>query len=771
MRRPTAWNRVAEGLIDYRHWAVAIACLVALVAWPGSQRLRWDISLEGMFSDESPLKQDFLQLKRRFPGSELLMVVYRDEAFWEADGSGLARQATWRQAIERLAGVRQVLDLSSVDQSLRQWAGPRNGLLAGDSQLARRSLELLADLCHQQPGPWLGMIVLLEPERGDGGGSGQTLASLKRVVAEPPEGLEAGWLIGETVMLADGFQLVANDGRRLGWMTGGLLIGLLSVGLRSWRWAVISVVVVQWSLLVTRGCLGFLGLPLSMVSSMLTALVTVIAVAAMMHWMLAQQRYLGRGESPDRSMRLATIGVIQPVFWSALTNAIAFASLLLARVGPVRDYGLMMSLSSLIVLTGLLFWVPGLSLVATSLGGSQLHVPGRRVWNAWLTRSAAWAVAHRRLGLLLTAGLLLYAALGVSRLEVETDFLKNFDAREPIAQGYRLVEENFGGAGVWDVLLPAPQPLTGGYLDQVARLQKELQQVTVADGVRLSKVVSLVDMLAIGTTMPLVGTLPVPLQVQALEQVFPSVTELFVAPGGAAGEPPLVRIWLRSSEGLPAQHKQQLIEAVRERVEAAVSDPDWQAQLGGDQHRSGSPAHGWVTGYYVLLSGLVSSLLADQWWCLGLAASGIALALRLCLGSWRLALLALIPNSLPALVVLASFGWLGIPANIGLVLIAAVALGLSIDASIHYLMHLRQAAAEQTESLDRLLVKTQQQVGLAMLLSCLALSLGFSILLTSPFQPTVVFGAATAITLIGGLIGNLWWLPLLVRYLPAPRGR
>jgi predicted RND superfamily exporter protein len=768
MGRSTAWHRIADGLIDYRHWAMAFASLVALVAWPAAQRLRWDISLEGMFSEAAPLRQDFLQLKERFPGSQLLMAVYRDEAFWEADGSGLSRQAMWREAIEQVPGVRQVLDLSSVDQSLRQWAGPHNRLLASDSPLARRSLALLADLCHQQPGPWLAMVVLLDPQLGSGDTTGQTLASLKRVLAEPPEGLDSGWLIGETVMLADGFQLVADDGRRLGWMTGLLLIGLLCIGLRSWRWALISVVVVQWSLLVTRGCLGFLGLPMSMVSSMLTALVTVIAVAAMMHWMLAHQRQMSRGLPPERSLRLATAGVLQPVFWSALTNAIAFASLLLARVGPVQDYGLMMSLSSLIVLLGLICWVPGLSLLATGLGGSNLHIPGRRVWDDWLSRSAARAVAHRRLGLWLTAGLLLYALLGMSKLEVETDFLKNFDAREPIAQGYRLVEENFGGAGVWDILLPAPQPLTSGYLAQVAQLQGELQQLTVADGVRLSKVVSLVDLLAVGQTMPLVGTLPVPLQVQALEQVFPAVTELFVAPQSGPDNPPLVRIWLRSSEGLPAGDKQQLIEAVRERVDERMSDPAWLSQLGGAPNRLAAPVRGVVTGYYVLLSGLVSSLLADQWWCLGLAASGIAIALRLSLRSWPLAVLALIPNSLPALVVLASFGWLGIPANIGLVLIATVALGLSIDASLHYLIHLRQAAAEQNESLEGLLVKTQQQVGLAMLLSCLALSLGFSILLTSPFQPTVVFGAAISLTLVGGLIGNLWWLPLLVRYLPNP---
>jgi predicted RND superfamily exporter protein len=49
-----------------------------------------------------------------------------------------------------------------------------------------------------------------------------------------------------------------------------------------------------------------------------------------------------------------------------------------------------------------------------------------------------------------------------------------------------------------------------------------------------------------------------------------------------------------------------------------------------------------------------------------------------------------------------------------------------------------------------------------------ALILGFSVLCTSPFVPTVTFGWLMSLAMFGGLLGNLYVLPLLVT-LTEPR--
>ena len=49
------------------------------------------------------------------------------------------------------------------------------------------------------------------------------------------------------------------------------------------------------------------------------------------------------------------------------------------------------------------------------------------------------------------------------------------------------------------------------------------------------------------------------------------------------------------------------------------------------------------------------------------------------------------------------------------------------------------------------------------MLSTVALIVGFSVLCTSQFVPTIYFGVLMSFAMLGGLIGNLLVLPLLLR--------
>ena len=67
------------------------------------------------------------------------------------------------------------------------------------------------------------------------------------------------------------------------------------------------------------------------------------------------------------------------------------------------------------------------------------------------------------------------------------------------------------------------------------------------------------------------------------------------------------------------------------------------------------------------------------------------------------------------------------------------------------------------KSVDEALDDVQQSVGKAVVLSTVALIVGFSVLCTSQFVPTIYFGVLMSFAMLGGLIGNLLVLPLLLR--------
>jgi predicted RND superfamily exporter protein len=100
--------------------------------------------------------------------------------------------------------------------------------------------------------------------------------------------------------------------------------------------------------------------------------------------------------------------------------------------------------------------------------------------------------------------------------------------------------------------------------------------------------------------------------------------------------------------------------------------------------------------------------------------------------------------------------------NMGSAMIAAVSMGLSVDSSIHYILAYKAARRGGQKTIDALHV-AQSGVGMAMVFSTLALLVGFSVLATSEFMPTVYFGALVSLAMLGGMLGNLLVLPLLIR--------
>ena len=106
---------------------------------------------------------------------------------------------------------------------------------------------------------------------------------------------------------------------------------------------------------------------------------------------------------------------------------------------------------------------------------------------------------------------------------------------------------------------------------------------------------------------------------------------------------------------------------------------------------------------------MIDSVIRDQWTTFGIAAVGIVAVLTVVFFDPRLAVIGLVPNLLPIIMVLGFFGWFGIPLNLGIALIAAVAIGLSIDSSVHYIIAF-QRNRKNTSTIESL-TRVQDQVG------------------------------------------------------------
>jgi hypothetical protein len=216
-----------------------------------------------------------------------------------------------------------------------------------------------------------------------------------------------------------------------------------------------------------------------------------------------------------------------------------------------------------------------------------------------------------------------------------------------------------------------------------------------------------------------------------------------------------LRVMLRSKERSDSEQKTELIARVREVVER-YSKLFASEIPGSDPSQSGE-----VTGYYVLLTRLVEHAVSDQWLAFAIATIGIGVALSVALGSMRFALIGLIPVVIPSFLVLGAMGWLGVRMNLGAAMIAAVSMGLGVDSSLHTL-HRYRSERSMGRSVKEALQASQGQTGMAVMMSTIALVIGFGSMAFSAFLPTVAFGTLAAWTMLGGLVGNLVLLPALV---------
>ena len=94
-------------------------------------------------------------------------------------------------------------------------------------------------------------------------------------------------------------------------------------------------------------------------------------------------------------------------------------------------------------------------------------------------------------------------------------------------------------------------------------------------------------------------------------------------------------------------------------------------------------------------------------------------------------------------------------------MIASVSLGLTIDASIHYLAGYQHAIGAGLTH-RQALRESSTHIGRALVLSNAALVLGFSVLALSNFVPLVYFGLLVSFTMVAGLLGNLVLLPSMM---------
>ncbi|MGM0632931.1 MAG: efflux RND transporter permease subunit, partial [Pseudomonadota bacterium] len=209
---------------------------------------------------------------------------------------------------------------------------------------------------------------------------------------------------------------------------GSLIAGMVALVLLfffgSFRWVLLPVLCCGFSVLLTMGLFGLLGLKTTVISSNFIALQLILTLAIVIH-LIVQYRELN-AESPELNQRelisAAFLKKVAPCFFAGLTTSVGFASLLFTGIQPVIAFGWMMIIAMSFSITVSLLLFPALM----ALFPREKH-PARHNLARWFLQGLHY-LARRNPGvtLLLCLGALAGGIVGTLRLDVENSFINYF---------------------------------------------------------------------------------------------------------------------------------------------------------------------------------------------------------------------------------------------------------------------------------------------------------------------------------------------------------
>jgi len=447
----------------------------------------------------------------------------------------------------------------------------------------------------------------------------------------------------------------------------------------------------------------------------------------------------------NREVVVATLQELwKPCMVAALTTVAGFVSLLVSDIPPMRHFGVAAAIGTLFSLLIAFTFLPACWLLVRRPVARRHDPLEPDLFDGLLLRLGTLVTQQPRRIIVLVALVALLAVLGVLRLRVETNLLEYFDKGTALVQDTLYVEHHLAGVEDVRISLRADEPDQILTLDTLHHIQAVVRFLEAQPGV--DRVTSLLDYL------------------KAMNQAFHNEDRRFYR---LPESEPLIQQYMLLYDGKDLVH---FLDEDRQWAAVYVRVHDHSsAQIGQliEETRRHLAADlpptltGRVTGPAVLVTNLVDTLVRSQTESLALASLVIFAMVALLFRSIGTGLLAMLPNLLPILLNLGLMGWLGIPLDTATAMIAAVAIGIAVDDTVHLLSTYRGHLAHGATPPQAVSLSLAAK-GRAVIFTTLVLTAAFGIVTVSRFLPTAHFGALSAVTMVSALVGDLVFLPSLI---------
>ena len=516
---------------------------------------------------------------------------------------------------------------------------------------------------------------------------------------------------------------------------------------------------------VASGLFGLLGFEITVISSNYIALQLIITLSVVIHLINSYREFFRKKSSFSQKaiVYLALKERMSPCFFAIFTTIIGFISLVFSDIRPIISLGVMMSASITLSLI-FSFWLFGS--IMSLLSKKSVNTAFERYFSlTTLCAKIALNLRARKVVFAISALGLCVGLWGISKLSVENSFIGYFKENTDIYKGMELIDNKLGGTVPLDIIIsfkkdkkePRNSSLDDEFADEFAssdaaqywfneRRMSVLKNVNeyLKNKEFIGSVSSLADLLEVGKELNEGREL----DALALALIYSSLSgerrELILTPFVSIENDEL-HFSVRTLDSDPRLKRAEFLRTLQSELNELVKG-DAQVKISGPMK---------------LYTNMLGSLFSSQINSLGFVLLAFFATFWLIFASLRLAIIAICINILPLICVLGAMGLAGLSLDIMSITIGSISLGIGVDSAIHYIYRYKRELAHFKDS-KKAIIASHASIGYALYYTSFAVFIGFGVMISSNFWPTIYFGALTDLVMFFMLASSLILLPSLL---------
>ncbi len=738
--------------------------VVTLLALLGMPRLQVDTSLDSLIPSDDPTRLVYQRIMGEFGTDNKTIIYVRDTELWTPEKLAYLEQL--HDSLEAIPGVTRVESLYSLHTVQGQEGkivsrpvlreAPPSQAEADSARRAALANPLYQGHFFSLDGNVTAMIVSVTDDEGDNPDlnlEANRAFDLTLQVYRPQ--FQQLLQVGSPRINAELKQSLFEDFVLLGPLSAVILVVSILLFMRNLLSAIIPIITSLLTIIWTFGMLAWMGIPINILSAMIPSLIIVIGSTEDTHMMAAylrgldaqNQATLQNGKSVrELAVKYMARHIGLPLILTVVTTTLGFSSNLFSNIDLIKHFSIAASAAMLIngIITILL-----MPLLLSLFGKTQNDTPVKnvetnsvpdRIMRLFRYPQSRYPMST----LLLTAILCAFFIYQATRLYVTNDPLSYFPEDRPLVQDTRQIHQDLAGVRLFFITLESKQVNAFLQPQQIAKLD-EIQDFLERQGV-YDLSISIADHLKFINQQFHGGsdagqTLPKSRKLVAQYLLFFHRGDLdsYVSHDYASANI-VVRHNISDSHTLN-QYIEELDEVLRE-----LTGPDINYHIVGEN---------------LMVNQAAESLMVAQVKALSLLLLLIFIIMSVMFTSLKGGFIALVPAIIPIALMFGLMGLLDIPLSPGTAVVAVIAIGIAVDGTIHLLARYNELC-RYTSDFVGAVNKAVHEEATPLIVSSIALALGFGILLFSNFTIIAQFGALAAATMLFSIFANLLITPIIM---------